>query len=136
MSGTNILVGMMKNIGQHIRKDIFAGMLRFGDKGISYNSVMPISLKEVEHIAALARLELTDIEKNRYTQQLSAILDHVTKMQLLDTSAIQPTAGVLVTEKPLRVDQSRSGLSPEVLLSTSAKKDRSQYKIPPVFEQD
>jgi len=95
---------------------------------------MPISLQEVEHIAALARLELTDCEKERYTQQLSAILDHVAQMQKLDTSAIQPMAGVFMAENLLRADESRTGLSPEILLSTSAQKDKSQFKIPPVFE--
>jgi aspartyl-tRNA(Asn)/glutamyl-tRNA(Gln) amidotransferase subunit C len=73
---------------------------------------MPLSLEEVEHIAKLARLELTDEEKNRYREQLSAILDHVAQLQKLDTASIKPTAGVFSSEGHLRVDQARPGLTP------------------------
>jgi len=108
-------------------------MLRIYDLD-GYNSCMPLSLNEVEHIASLARLDLTDDEKNRYREQLSAILDHVAQLQKLDTSSIQPTAGVFSAENPLRLDVSRPGLTPEALLETAAQKERSQFKIPPVFE--
>ena len=95
---------------------------------------MPLSLKEVEHIAKLARLELTDEEKNRYREQLSAILDHVAQLQTLDTTSIQPTAGVFSSESHLRVDESRPGLTPDALLKSAAQKEQAQFKIPPVFE--
>jgi len=55
---------------------------------------MPLSLEEVEHIAMLARLELSAEEKNRYRQQLSAILDYIRKLQELDTTDIPPTSSV------------------------------------------
>src|SRR5512145_977365 len=95
---------------------------------------MPLSLQEVEHIASLARLELTAEEKNRYREQLSAILYHVAQLQKLETASIQPTAGVFSSEGHLRIDESRSGLAPEVLLKTAAEKEQTQFKIPPVFE--
>jgi aspartyl-tRNA(Asn)/glutamyl-tRNA(Gln) amidotransferase subunit C len=95
---------------------------------------MPLSLQEVEHIASLARLELTDEEKNRYREQLSAILDHVAKLQKLETASIQPMAGVFSAESHLRIDESRPGLTPEALLKTAAEKEQAQFKIPPVFE--
>ena len=108
-------------------------MLRICDRG-GYNSSMSLSLDEVEHIASLARLDLTPDEKNRYREQLSAILDHVAQLQKLDTSSIQPTAGVFSAENSLRVDESRPGLTPDALLKSAAQKERSQFKIPPVFE--
>lgn len=95
---------------------------------------MPLTLQEVEHIANLARLELTDEEKSRYREQLSAILEHVAQLQKLDTSSIHPMAGVFSTENPLRADESRPGLTPEALLKTAAEKEQAQFKIPPVFE--
>lgn len=95
---------------------------------------MPLSIQEVEHIAKLARLELTDDEIHRYREQLSAILDHVARLQELDTSSIHPMAGVFSAENPLRADESRPGLTPEVLLRTAAQKEQAQFKIPPVFE--
>ncbi len=63
---------------------------------------MTLTLKEVEHIALLARLELTPEEKERYQQQLSAILDHVAQLQALDTSSIQTTSSVLPPQPPAR----------------------------------
>lgn len=95
---------------------------------------MHLSIKEVEHIANLARLELTGDEKNRYREQLSAILDHVAQLQKLDTSSIQPTASVFSNENPLRVDVASSSLPTGVLLENAMQKERSQFKIPPVFE--
>ena len=111
-------------------------MRRAGDSGIRYNSGMPLSLKEVEHIASLARLELSDDEKNRYRGQLSAILDHVAQLQKLDTSAIHSgsTSSGFDADSPLRADEARPGLSAETLLKSAAQTARSQFKIPPVFE--
>jgi aspartyl-tRNA(Asn)/glutamyl-tRNA(Gln) amidotransferase subunit C len=108
-------------------------MLKNGNsKGIIRS--MSLSLEEVEHIAQLARLELSDEEKHRYREQLSAILDHVAQLQKLDTASIQPTAGVFSSEGHLRIDESRPGLTPEALLKTAAEKEAAQFKIPPVFE--
>jgi len=95
---------------------------------------MSLSLQEVEHIAKLARLELTDEEKNLYREQLSAILEHVAQLQKLDTASIPPTAGVFSSESRLRADEARPGLTPETLLKTAAEKEAAQFKIPPVFE--
>ena len=95
---------------------------------------MPLSIQEVEHIAQLARLELTEAEIYHYREQLSAILDHVAQLQKLDTASIQPTAGVFSAESHLRADESRPGLTPEALLKTAADKEQAQFKIPPVFE--
>jgi aspartyl-tRNA(Asn)/glutamyl-tRNA(Gln) amidotransferase subunit C len=97
---------------------------------------MPLSLQEVEHIAKLARLELTDDEKNRYCEQLSAILDHMAQLQRLNTTSSQqqPTSGLFNAENSLRADEPRPGLTTEALLASAAQKERSQFKIPPVFE--
>jgi aspartyl-tRNA(Asn)/glutamyl-tRNA(Gln) amidotransferase subunit C len=95
---------------------------------------MPLSLQEVEHIAKLARLELTDEQKARYRKQLAAILDHVAKLQELDTQGVPPTASVSVGQMPLRKDEPRPGLTKDELLKNAQQKDDGQFKIPPVFE--
>jgi aspartyl-tRNA(Asn)/glutamyl-tRNA(Gln) amidotransferase subunit C len=95
---------------------------------------MSLSLQEVEHIANLARLELTKDDKERYRAQLSAILEHVARLQELDTASIPPTASVFGGDGPLRADQSRPGLTPESLLANAPEQEKSQFKIPPVFE--
>lgn len=95
---------------------------------------MSLSPQEVEHIARLARLQLTEEQKARYRGQLEAILDHVAKLQELDTKDIPPTASVSVAQMPLRVDEPRPGLSKDDLLKNAPKQDDGQFQIPPVFE--
>jgi len=96
---------------------------------------MVLSLEEVEHIAELARLELTDEEKARYQEQLSAILDYAARLQALDTSEIPPqTASVLPAHTVLRPDRPRPGLSLDDLLRNAPQAEQNQFRVPPVFE--
>ncbi len=100
---------------------------------------MQLSLEEVENIAKLARLELTDEEKARYREQLSAILDHVAQLQKLDTSSVSPMTAVFPAGEsgggsPLRPDQTRPSLKTDELLKNAPAHEQEQFKIPPVFE--
>jgi len=95
---------------------------------------MSLSTQEVKHIAKLARLELSEAEIEHYREQLSAILEHVARLQELETASIPPMAGLFSAESPLRADEPRPGLPTEVLLRTAAETEQSQFKIPPVFE--
>lgn len=97
---------------------------------------MPLSLKEVEHIANLARLELTDEQRARYREQLESILDYVARLQDVDTRDVPPTASVSAAQNPLRADVPRPGLSKEDLLQNAPVKDDGQFEIPPVFTSD
>lgn len=94
---------------------------------------MKLSIKEVEHIAALARLELTEDEKRRYAEQLSEILDYAERLDELDTADIPPTASVLESELRLREDQPRPGLTRQALLRNAPETEDGQFKGPPVF---
>ena len=95
---------------------------------------MSLTLTEVEHIANLARLTLTDEEKAKYRQQLSSILDYATMLQELDTSSIPPTSGVLPSQCPLRIDDPKEPLSTSELLKNAPESKQNQFKVPPVFE--
>jgi aspartyl-tRNA(Asn)/glutamyl-tRNA(Gln) amidotransferase subunit C len=95
---------------------------------------MILTLKEVNHIADLARLELTDEEKNKYQEQLSAILDYAARLQQLDTSGIAPTSSVLPPHSRLRADQPEESLPVDETLKNSASKTDNQFRVPPVFE--
>jgi len=94
---------------------------------------MKLSLEEVEHIAWLARLELTDEEKNQYADQLSDILDYASRLNELDTDTIPPTARVLDQALRLREDQARPGLPPEKILENAPQTQDEQFKVPPVL---
>jgi aspartyl-tRNA(Asn)/glutamyl-tRNA(Gln) amidotransferase subunit C len=95
---------------------------------------MSLSLAEVEHIAKLAHLDLSDEEKLRYRDQLSAILAYAARLQALDTEAIAPTATILPVDSVMRPDEPRpSMLREELLLNAPAETD-GMFQVPPVLE--
>lgn len=95
---------------------------------------MTLTLAEVEHIAALARLDLTDDEKERFREQLSAILDYAGKLQSVDTGTIPPTFSVLPVRSVLRPDRPHPGLSQADLLRNAPQAEGGQFRVPPVME--
>lgn len=95
---------------------------------------MTLTIEEVEHIAELARLDLTDKEKRRYREQLSAILDYARRLQELDTEGIPPTASVLPPHTVLREDKARAGLSTGELLKNAPETESGQFRVPPVLD--
>ena len=95
---------------------------------------MKLSLDEVEHIAELARLRLSEDEKARYREQLSEILDYAARLQAVDTSGISPTFGVLPARSVLRKDEPRPGLSLEEALRNAPETEKGQFRVPPVLE--
>ena len=95
---------------------------------------MSLTLKDVAHIAALARLKLSEAQMEHYRGQLSTILDHIAKLQELDTQNVPPTTGGGLTSMPLRVDEPRPSLDPSTLLKTAPQTSDDQFQVPPVFE--
>jgi len=95
---------------------------------------MILTLEEVEHIAELARLRLTETEKERYREQLSAILDYAARLQDLDTAGIPPTSSVLPARSVLRPDEPRPGLSLEKLLGNAPEARDAQFRVPLILE--
>ncbi len=95
-----------------------------------------LTLAEVEHIATLARLELTPEEKERYRQQLSAILEYAASLQTLDTSGIPPTSSVLQPHCVLRPDVPAPGLERVDLLRNAPQTSDNQFRVPPVMDHE
>jgi aspartyl-tRNA(Asn)/glutamyl-tRNA(Gln) amidotransferase subunit C len=95
---------------------------------------MTLTLAEVEHIAVLARLELTDEEKELYRQQLSAILEYAARLQKLDTSQIPPTSSVLPPRSVLRADVAAPSLDLVDILRNAPQTENDQFRVPPVLE--
>jgi len=88
----------------------------------------------VEHIAELAKLQLTDEEIALYAGQLSAILDAVGQLEQLDTSAIPPTASVLPLRNVLRPDEARPSLPRDEALANAADQAEGQFRVEAVLE--
>jgi aspartyl-tRNA(Asn)/glutamyl-tRNA(Gln) amidotransferase subunit C len=95
---------------------------------------MPLTLEEVEHIAHLARLKLTEEEKRKFQEQLSQILDYAARLQGVETEGIPPTASVLPPRSVLRVDEARQGLSREELLKNAPQVEDDQFQVPAIFD--
>ena len=68
---------------------------------------MKLSKDQVEHVAKLARLGLTEKEKEKFRKELSAILGFVENLNELDTSGVEPTAHITGLENVMREDESR-----------------------------
>ncbi len=84
---------------------------------------MALTRAQVQHIAELARLELSEDELNRMTEQLSAILDYAARLQELNTEAIPPTASVVPLENVMREDTIGPSLPREAVLANAPDKD-------------
>jgi aspartyl-tRNA(Asn)/glutamyl-tRNA(Gln) amidotransferase subunit C len=109
---------------------------------------MKISLKEVQHIAHLARLELSEEELEKYSRQLSDILTYMDKLNELDTSNIEPTSHVIPLKNVFREDKAQITLSvdealknaPEVAKVTvsvakeTGEKTANFFKVPRIIE--
>jgi aspartyl-tRNA(Asn)/glutamyl-tRNA(Gln) amidotransferase subunit C len=96
---------------------------------------MILSLEEVEHIAELAKLALTDEEKARYREQLSAILDYANRLQAVDTGDIPPTASVLPVDTVLREDVSRPGVPRDDLLENAADQADGMFRVEAIWDE-
>ncbi|MDX9864554.1 MAG: Asp-tRNA(Asn)/Glu-tRNA(Gln) amidotransferase subunit GatC [Anaerolineaceae bacterium] len=93
---------------------------------------MSLSPNEVEHIAKLARLTLTDEEKALYGEQLSAILAHFAALEKVDTDHVSPLSSVLAVQTGLRVDKAHQELDTEALLANAPQVEDDQFRVPPV----
>lgn len=95
---------------------------------------MSLTLEEVEHIALLARLKLSEEEKKRYQQQLSSILDHIAQLQELDTSDVLPLSSVIAEKMSMRVDEPGVSLTPDDLIQNAPQSEDNQFRVPPVLD--
>lgn len=95
---------------------------------------MDLSVEEVEHIAELARLELTDAEKNLYREQLSAILGYAAILQQIDARGIPPTSSIMAAESVLRPDEPEDGLTIAQALANAPAAENNQFRVPPVLD--
>jgi aspartyl-tRNA(Asn)/glutamyl-tRNA(Gln) amidotransferase subunit C len=92
---------------------------------------MAITRDEVLHVAKLARLELTDEEVERFTEQLSAILEAVAKVSELDLADVEPTAHPLDLVNVWAEDEPRPSLPVDEALANAPERDAGFFKVPP-----
>ena len=92
-----------------------------------------LSRSDVEHVAFLARLGLTDEELDRFQGQLNHILDQYAKLAELDTDAIPPTAQTIELENILRDDVARPSLPAADVLANAPRRDGEFFVVPAIL---
>ncbi|NWF51782.1 MAG: Asp-tRNA(Asn)/Glu-tRNA(Gln) amidotransferase subunit GatC [Nitrospirae bacterium] len=95
---------------------------------------MKISREEIEHIALLSRLYLSEEEKELYGSQLSRILDYMEKLNELDTKDVEPTSHVLPLCNVMRDDILRPSIPKENALANAPDHTDKFYRVPKIIE--
>jgi len=95
---------------------------------------MSLTLAEVEHIAGLARLALSEEEKALFREQLSAILDYAAALQKINTSTIPPTATVLPLRNVMREDRVEPSLPHEDVLANAPAAQDGYFRVASILE--
>ncbi len=96
---------------------------------------MALTQKDVEHIAHLARLELTAAEKEMYREQLTAVLDYAAMLNELDLDGIPPTAHAVARHNVLREDEIAPSLPLEDTLYNAPQQHDDQFLIQSVLDE-
>ena len=90
-----------------------------------------LSREQVLHVARLARLELTEEEQRRMSEELSKVLDHIEKIgELGDLDDVEPTSHVIAVENVLRADAPRPSLPADVALASAPEADMGGFRVP------
>jgi aspartyl-tRNA(Asn)/glutamyl-tRNA(Gln) amidotransferase subunit C len=95
---------------------------------------MSLTRTEVQHIAELAKLQLTGAEEALYQEQLSDILDYIQRLNTLDTAAIPPTATVLPLRSIMRDDVARPSLPVEDVLANAPARAGDAFEVRVILE--
>ena len=97
---------------------------------------MKLSSEEVDHIALLARLDLSVAERERAANELTQILNHFEQLAALDTTGVEPTSHVMPVVNVLRSDEVRPGFAREVALQNAPEHAGGMFQVPRVVEAD
>jgi len=95
---------------------------------------MPISREQVEYVAHLSRLDLSEEEKARFARQLDAILQAVEKLNELDTQQVEPLVHIAPRRNVFREDAAGQSLPPEEALRNAPERADGYFKVPRIIE--
>jgi aspartyl-tRNA(Asn)/glutamyl-tRNA(Gln) amidotransferase subunit C len=95
---------------------------------------MDIDIKQIEQIANLSRIKLTEDEKDIFREQLTDILGYIEKLNELDTDDVQPMAYATSIKNVFREDQQKSSFPRQEILELSPSSANGFFKVPKVLE--
>ena len=93
-----------------------------------------IDEREVEHVARLARLALSDAEKARMRAELSAILSHIDTLKEVDVEGVEPTSHAVPLVNVMRDDEVRECLPGEAALANAPDRAGEFFRVPRIIE--
>jgi aspartyl-tRNA(Asn)/glutamyl-tRNA(Gln) amidotransferase subunit C len=94
---------------------------------------MSVTIKDVEHIAKLAKLEFSDEEKEKFTHQFNDILKYMEQLNSIDTSNVEPLSHVIELQNVFREDKVKPSISTEEALKNAPDKTDEHFKVPKVI---
>ena len=95
---------------------------------------MSLPAQEVQWVAHLARLHLTEAERETLTRQLSAIVDYVAQLSQVNTDGVEPMAHALAVQNVFRDDEAAASLSVADALSNAPRRQGDFYSVPAVLD--
>jgi len=93
-----------------------------------------IGIREVEHVAKLARLSLSDQEKKLYAEQLAKIIDYFDQLKAVDTEGVEPLCHALSVLNVMREDQVVPPPGRELMLRTAPAQENGYFRVPRIGE--
>jgi aspartyl-tRNA(Asn)/glutamyl-tRNA(Gln) amidotransferase subunit C len=96
---------------------------------------MPVDI-DIDHVALLARLDLTPQEKERLRAQLGVILEHAAKVSEVATADVPPTASAIPRSNVLRPDTPKPSLAREDALANAPEVEEGRFKVPRIVEME
>ncbi|MDD5458245.1 MAG: Asp-tRNA(Asn)/Glu-tRNA(Gln) amidotransferase subunit GatC [Phycisphaerae bacterium] len=93
-----------------------------------------IDKQEVEKVAKLARLDLSEAEIGEFSDQLNAVIAYVEKMNELDTEGVEPLAHCLPVHNVFRADEVKPSLGTEAVLKNAPQRDDGFFKVPKILD--
>ena len=94
-----------------------------------------ISLRDVEHVARLARLELSDADKERMRRELDSILSYIDKLRAVDTEGVEPTSHAVPLTNVMREDVTRPSFPQSDMLANAPERSGDFFRVPKVIEE-
>ena len=95
-----------------------------------------ITREDVEHVAELARLELTAAEKGQFIAQLNSILTYIEKLSELNTAGVEPTSHVLPMSNVFRDDEVRPSLDRAEVLAQAPAAEQDRFRVPRILDEE
>lgn len=95
---------------------------------------MAVTLSDVDHIALLARLGLSEAERHALRAELESILGYVDQLRGLDTDAVEPTTSIVDVRAPLREDRVTNGDAAEALVAVAPDREGTFLRVPKILQ--